>query len=67
MRSDLISGLPAHVAAGGPVKLPGENPDIDLTLEDHRSSTLVLAESSGYESLCRCLSGLTGTRSFSRG
>lgn len=44
MRSDLISGLPAHVAAGGPVKLPGENPDIDLTLEDHRSSTLVLAE-----------------------
>jgi hypothetical protein len=44
MRSDLISGLPAHVAAEGPVKLPGENPDIDLILEDHGSSTLVLAE-----------------------
>ena len=44
MRSDLISGLPAHVAAEGPVKLPGENPDLDLILEDHGSSTLALAE-----------------------
>ena len=44
MRSDLISGLPAHIAALGPVKLPGENPDIDMIVEDHRSSTLVLAE-----------------------
>jgi hypothetical protein len=44
MRSDLVSGLPAHVAFGGPVKLPGGNPDLDLILEDHGSSTLVLAE-----------------------
>jgi hypothetical protein len=44
MRCDLISELPAHIAAGGPVPLPGRNPDLDLILEDKSSSPLVLAE-----------------------
>jgi hypothetical protein len=44
MRFDLVSQLPAHIVAGGPVLLPGGNPDLDLTLEDKSSSTLVLAE-----------------------
>jgi len=44
MRCDLISELPAHIAAGGPVPLPGRNPDLDLILEDKSSSALVLAE-----------------------
>lgn len=44
MRSALISGLPAHVTPGGPVTLPGGNPDLDLILEDKGCSALVLAE-----------------------
>jgi hypothetical protein len=44
MRRDLISALPAHIVAVGPVALPGGNPDLDLILEDRNSSTLVLAE-----------------------
>jgi hypothetical protein len=44
MRSDLLSELPPHIVAGGPVLLPWGIPDLDLILEDTCSSTLVLAE-----------------------
>ncbi len=44
MRCELLSQVPACIVPGGPVPLPEGNPDLDLFLEDNRSSTLVLAE-----------------------